>query len=280
MIHRIAGLLCIVAFGCSGLGGAPVVSHAASSGTDLAGLCPTVVGHPLDFTSASGLTEVVVCASVVQSGSPVQLVVLTHRFATVQLQLQFPDGTFSPASGPLVVTARANGLVPVKLTKLDVTYNPVAGYVQVPLNVTATWAGQKDAVSNATVTVAQVPPLASVVLRARPDNGPATDWCTGSNPNAPACSIRDHSRVVLQVTTDPYTQVTITLTYPDGTPITCQTNTLTGTALTSPKGVFVCRLPVVFPLKGSASAVLTVSAEASAPSVQKTATLQLNLIGQ
>ena len=68
-----------------------------------------------------------VCTSTVQSGDTLHLVVGTRKFATVQVQLKFPDGTTAPHSGSLTVIADRKGLA---RANLPIHYNPITNYAQ------------------------------------------------------------------------------------------------------------------------------------------------------
>src|SRR5579871_2732104 len=66
--------------------------HGMQAGEGVAAQCADAsIGAA--FQSASGVSQAVVCPSVVVSGHVVRVTVHTRRFTPVRLQVQYPDGT-------------------------------------------------------------------------------------------------------------------------------------------------------------------------------------------
>ncbi len=250
---------------CGFVPGYQAARAAGNDGNSFA--CLTAMDHPAKFSYGS--TEVLACASTVQSGSQVHLVIRTRKYAQIHVQLLFPDGTSSVAD----TVADKQGLA---RPDLPVHYNPITRYAQAQLIVTVTRPGHTDVVPGS-ITIAQALPLGSTRLRARPSY--LTGWCPSDRG---ACTIRNGGTLIIQVDSDPGAQVSVTLMYPDGTSLPCPSNTLTGTAFTSNTGIYRCQLPVVFQGKGKdKDSTIQVTAQVSAGGyTQSPRPLRLNLAGR
>jgi hypothetical protein len=260
MIHRVACIVSALVLLCCGfVPGYQTARAAGNAGNAFA--CLVTMDHPAKFSF--GGTDVLICASTVQSGSPVQLVVRTRKAAQVHVQLLFPDGTSSVADA----VADKFGLARVAVA---VDYNPISRYAQAQLIVTVTRPGHTDVVPGS-VTIAQAIPLGSTRLRARASTTQA--WCANDRG---ACSIRNGGTLIIQVDSDPGAQVSASLLYPDGTSLPCPANTLTGTAFTSATGIYRCQLPIAYQGKGKGSTIV-ITAQVSAGGYTQSRTLRLNL---
>jgi hypothetical protein len=262
MTRRIACIVSALVLLCCGI--VPVSQTARAAGNASNSFtCLVAMDHPAKFSF--GGTEVLVCASTVQSGSPVQLVVRAHKAAQVHVQLLFPDGTSSVADA----VADKYGLAHMDLA---VDYNPISRYAQAQLIVTVTRPGHTDVVPGS-VTIAQALPLGSTRLRARPSTTQA--WCANDRG---ACSIRNGGTLIIQVDSDPGAQVNASLLYPDGTSLPCPANTLTGTAFTSNTGVYRCQLPIAYQGKDKGKgSTIVITAQVSAGGYTQSRTLRLSL---
>ncbi len=253
MARRIAALVSTVILLWSSVGLTPANTHARLALDTVPVPACATSDHAVHYSSDS--TDVLVCSSTIQSGDTLHLVIGTRKYAAVQVQLRFPDGTTAPPSGVLTVTANARGIA---RANLPIHYNPVTSYAQAQLTVTVLNKGHPDMVSGS-VTIAETAPLASTVLRARPRY--MTTWCPDDQA---ACSIRNGAVLVIQISSDPGAQVTAKLVYPDSTSISCYRNDLTSTSLTNANGMYRCQLPVVYQPKASdQNTSLTVLAQLS-----------------
>ncbi|MDB5075911.1 MAG: hypothetical protein JWO42_2090 [Chloroflexi bacterium] len=261
MIRRAAGMLILFLVLCCGIAPYPRAAVGAAGGAHISSLsCSTPVDHPAKFSY--GTTEVLVCSSTVQSGSQLNLVILTKRLATIHIQLLFPDGTSA------VLDAVADKLGNAKLT-LPIHYNPITRYARAQLLVTVTRPGHTEVVPGS-VTIVQAIPLASTRLFARPAD--VLTWCPADRTS---CSIRNNSNLIIRVDSDPGAQVAVTLSYPDGESIPCPSS------FTSATGTYRCQLPVVYQAKDTTSqgSALSIVAQVSAGGYTQTRSLRMSLVG-
>jgi hypothetical protein len=200
----------------------------------------------------SGALRVNVCPSTVTSGQTVRFTIHTRRQAAVTVTISYPDNSSANADA----TANGQGAAVIEI---PVAYNPINRYAQADFTVTATSKGHTDQVPG-TLTIAQTSPLSNVQLRARPRY--QGHWCPTTQA---ACSVRNNNTIVIQVDSAAGAQVSVSLQYPDGQPVSCPANDLTKSTFADNSGVYRCELPVSFQTKLiGAGLKLDISAQVSA----------------
>ncbi|HVA89559.1 MAG TPA: hypothetical protein VNL71_06925, partial [Chloroflexota bacterium] len=171
----------------------------------------------------AGATRVMVCPSTVTSGQSVRFTVHTRRLAAITVTMSYPDDSSANAGA----TANAQGMAVIEA---PVAYNPINRYARAQFTVTAARQGHTDQVSG-TLTIAQASPLGDVQLRARPRY--LTRWCPTVQD---ACRVRNNTTVVIQVDSAAGAQVSVSLQYPDGQPVSCPANDLTNSTFADNSG--------------------------------------------
>jgi hypothetical protein len=200
----------------------------------------------------SGSMRVIVCPTTVTSGQSVRFTVHTRRQAAVTVTISYPDN--SSADADATANGQGNAVI-----EMPVAYNPINRYAKADFTVVAVSKGHTDQVPGV-LTIVQASPLSNVQLRARPRY--QSRWCPTVQA---ACNVRNNNTVVIQVDSAAGAQVSVSLQYPDGQPVSCPANDLTNSPFADADGVYRCELPVSFQAKSIGTGVkLGISAQVSA----------------
>ena len=248
MVRRVLAIVCMVALLCAAFPLAQNPAYAKQNSVAIPACDDTANQTWLQ----SGTLRVMVCPSTVTSGQSVRFTAHTKRGAAVTVAISYPDNSSANADA----TANAQG---VAVIEMPVAYNPINRYAQADFTVAAVSKGHTDQVPGV-LTIAQASPLSNVQLRARPRY--LARWCPAVQA---ACNVRNNNTVVIQVDSAAGAQVSVSLQYPDGQPVSCPANDLTNSTFADNSGVYRCELPVSFQAKLIGTGVkLTISAQVSA----------------